>query len=739
MKIKKFIALAMAACMSFSMATSVFAADEIGTSSNPEVLTELTGDTVTVTGQWTSYNYNYTIPTDTEGTVGLTVEIEEDHVDTDFSINLENLTTGAYTMQGVDPGYGVYSATIKGNAGDVIKIQVTSYAAEVTVTWTASMATVGTEETPEVIESFYDQPTTMETMLTPGTDGYYYTYTNNYANGEFAIFIDENATIDPHAMYPDIVEDDALLADSMDELKAEITLTNKETNKVVKYSEGTEAFSVTNRYTGMSNTYNIIKIPYKMGEEIVINLSSDATDYADGVKVVFGLFNFEPAGSYSNPYKLSAMELTAEVAMYDAFFVKVNGAYAQFPITVSGEGDFTVTDMFTEEEYADTDNIMLVQNEDTTEYGFYIINMTENDATYEVTVNVPLGDDLNREALDTNDKTEHTFVAGDKSIYHATWTAPEDGIVKFNVAGTNWTYSIENTTSGYYGPDFGSYAEKVTQESVDVKKGDELVIYITAWDKDGAVVEDTKVTTTVEFVATEGGVVDSEVVDDIVNAIGNEDYEAGETVVLDMTEDDEVVATVIPTEVLKAIMEYNAVLAEDGEDPLVLEVVMGDVTWTITDITSAAPVDLSVELEGGKTAAALIETVAKGNLYDTFSIAHEGDFGFKAVITIDIDELFNGKTAKLYWDNNGTLELIDSCVVADAKLNFDMTHASDYVVVIEGTATTDDDTSNEGDIVPGTDADQEVKPGDTANVVMLLLVAAVASVVVLTKKKTVVE
>ena len=756
MKLKKFTALATAMCMIFSMATSVFATDEVGTQENPEVLTELTGDTISIEGgtseegYW-GYFYKYTIPEDAEGTIMCSFEVTSSSEEA-YNFNVDNLTSGAYAS--IAPQYyeGVTTASVNAMAGDEIQIKIMGDAtwnddwsvatySDLTITWVAEEKQVGNATDPEVIGQIMEQPQMMESIITPDSDGYYYSFKNDMAGGVFAIFIDENGTVDPHAMYPDMMEDDPLLVESMDDLKPEITLTNKKTNEVVKYSDGTEVYKMKNMWTGMENTYNIIQIPYKAGEEIVVNLSSGATGYADGVKIVCGLFNFEPFGSYSNPFKLADKSTTAEILAYDAYFIKVNGAYAQFPISVTGEGDFVVRDMFTDKDYTTPGNIVLTQDEYTSEYGFYIVNMTENDATYTVDVDIPLGHELNKEALDTNDKAEVTFEAEDTSMYYFTWTAEEDGIVKFDVTSDNaWAYSVDNTTTGYLGAFIHSYDEKVVHEAIDVSKGDELIIYVKATDKDGAVTKDTKVTTTVTFTATEGGIVDTETVDKIVEDITNEEYEAGDSV--EIVLDD---ATVIPAEVLKAIIAYNELLAADDEEPLSLVVEMDTYTWTITDITSTTPIDLGITFGEVATDAKLIEKLADGNKSVTFNIAHDGEFGFDAKLSFNVSTDYAGKKVSLYWDNNGKFELIGSCVAGkDGSISYDMTHASDYVLVIEGTKTVEPDSTitptpdNTGNGGVG-DGGQQVKPGDSANLVLLFAVAAVAGAVVLTRKKTVIE
>jgi len=67
------------------------------------------------------------------------------------------------------------------------------------------------------------------------------------------------------------------------------------------------------------------------------------------------------------------------------------------------------------------------------------------------------------------------------------------------------------------------------------------------------------------------------------------------------------------------------------------------------------------------------------------SLAHEGEFGFTAVLSINLGEENAGYTASLYYYNEsaGELEFICADEVAEdgtAKLAF--THASEYVIAI---------------------------------------------------------
>ena len=65
-------------------------------------------------------------------------------------------------------------------------------------------------------------------------------------------------------------------------------------------------------------------------------------------------------------------------------------------------------------------------------------------------------------------------------------------------------------------------------------------------------------------------------------------------------------------------------------------------------------------------------------------MVHNGEFGFKATLTINVGSQYEGESGNLYYYNsNGELEFIDAGQIdVDGNVNLDFSHASDYVVVI---------------------------------------------------------
>lgn len=147
------------------------------------------------------------------------------------------------------------------------------------------------------------------------------------------------------------------------------------------------------------------------------------------------------------------------------------------------------------------------------------------------------------------------------------------------------------------------------------------------------------------------------------------------------------------------VVSKDAIAAIKGtQKKLVLD--MGDgIKWVIngSDVSKvpAKDVNMSVTVDSKKIPedvikAAKIEKDAKKVVQ--ISLAHEGEFGFKPVLSIDIGKSYAGKYANLYYYNTKTkaLEGQMSVKIADdgsALLKF--THASDYVISITDQAAID--------------------------------------------------
>ena len=83
-----------------------------------------------------------------------------------------------------------------------------------------------------------------------------------------------------------------------------------------------------------------------------------------------------------------------------------------------------------------------------------------------------------------------------------------------------------------------------------------------------------------------------------------------------------------------------------------------------------------------------VTAVAGDNPSLQISLAHEGDFGFKATLSIGVGSEHAGKYGNLYYhDKNGKLVFIDAGQIdSEGNVSLVFSHASDYLLVISDQA-----------------------------------------------------
>ena len=159
------------------------------------------------------------------------------------------------------------------------------------------------------------------------------------------------------------------------------------------------------------------------------------------------------------------------------------------------------------------------------------------------------------------------------------------------------------------------------------------------------------------------------------NAIAQEVKSAndGDIITVDMNG-----TTGLPKKILEAIK---------GKDiDIVLDMGNGFV-WTINgnDVKNTQSVDMSVS-KGAKIPVRVLNKVTGENSYIAISLKHNGSFGFKAILTVELSKKNKGLFANLYYYNSKTkkTEFISSDKIgSDGKADFGFTHASDYVIVLD--------------------------------------------------------
>ena len=126
------------------------------------------------------------------------------------------------------------------------------------------------------------------------------------------------------------------------------------------------------------------------------------------------------------------------------------------------------------------------------------------------------------------------------------------------------------------------------------------------------------------------------------------------------------------------------------------------ITWTINgkDVTSndIANIDMGViigTIEQPITSIpnTLLDKVVNDNSHIELSLNHNGEFGFKATLSLKVDTLNAGKYANLYYydvANNEMDYMCTSKVSEDGLINLLFDHASDYTIVITDDENYDD-------------------------------------------------
>ncbi len=129
-------------------------------------------------------------------------------------------------------------------------------------------------------------------------------------------------------------------------------------------------------------------------------------------------------------------------------------------------------------------------------------------------------------------------------------------------------------------------------------------------------------------------------------------------------------------------------IAEDiaGKDVDIVLNMGGGLSWTINGLTVTDPkaVDLSVSTGTKNIPVDVINYVSGENYTMQLSLAHSGDFGFTATLTVNLSEKNNGLYANLFHYDETLGEMDFSCCDKIENGNADLvfTHASEWAVVI---------------------------------------------------------
>ena len=176
----------------------------------------------------------------------------------------------------------------------------------------------------------------------------------------------------------------------------------------------------------------------------------------------------------------------------------------------------------------------------------------------------------------------------------------------------------------------------------------------------------------------------------------------GGTVAIDMNG-----TTTVPSDIFEQLQ---------GKDIEIVFQMKDGITWTIngkdvTDIRGDIDFGVTLGSDAGKNIPVDVINQVTGEHYSVnLTLAYDGEFGFTATLTVNMEEENAGYYANLFYYNpeNDTLEFMCAGEIeADGNVALTFNHASDYTIVIS-------DTIMDGENVAANDATTDDSKGDDA-------------------------
>lgn len=301
-------------------------------------------------------------------------------------------------------------------------------------------------------------------------------------------------------------------------------------------------------------------------------------------------------------------------------------------------------------------------------------------------------------ANDTTKPAETTATIG-SSTEDSTTTTPSDGAegpVGDSSETTTAAAPVAPSTSPIYGGGSPSAPVVTTTANTNTTTPPESDDSDKDSSVDGDVNENTDANETVD--PTEAPAVQIE----------EEKYEVAETVTVDAadvedeekvleviaaaaekaTEDEKIAVVLDMTAVEEKVVTEAVLEAVKGKDiVLVLEVEEG-FEWKINgkDITETSDIDLTISKEVKEMPSKMVKKFKKNAKHTvTLSIAHDGEFGFEAVLSVNVEKENEGAYANLYYYNPETDKAEfqgAGKIKKDGKVDFLFKHASEYIITV---------------------------------------------------------
>ena len=178
-----------------------------------------------------------------------------------------------------------------------------------------------------------------------------------------------------------------------------------------------------------------------------------------------------------------------------------------------------------------------------------------------------------------------------------------------------------------------------------------------------------------------------------------------------------------------------------GEDVTVVFAMDNGITWSVNgrDVTVEGVRDIDFGVKYGEQAegnipVSVINNVTGEKFYTGLSLAYDGEFGFQAVLTLNMDQKNAGLYASLYYYNEQTGEMEFICeeeIAEDGSVALNFTHASEYILVVDAKTTEQEPADTETGNVQPADTGIVAAPAQEENHTAwwIFLIGAVAAAV----------
>ena len=197
-----------------------------------------------------------------------------------------------------------------------------------------------------------------------------------------------------------------------------------------------------------------------------------------------------------------------------------------------------------------------------------------------------------------------------------------------------------------------------------------------------------------------------------------EEAKAGDTVTVAMNG-----TTVVPKDVIDSIKGKDTTLVLDMGNGLSWKIYGKDITDAAGDIDF----DVTVGADAGKSIPVdVINNVTGEHSSLNLTLAYDGEFGFTATLTVNMESKNAGLYANLFYYNEqtGELEFISAGQIdPDGNVELEFTHASDYTIVVDAKIMSDNgQADNKSDeTIPASKTDDSTSKYAWNNTIIIII------------------